>query len=144
MATTITKIKLKKGKPTIEGSRTYPNASLECFSVEGTDVAPELIAALAQLNDTLINNCYLSDAWEKADITGLSIKAVENDHGVVITGQLKTDDGPVVVVNSPYLSPDFLTTSELMAIKRILIAADAYMSSLPVQTELLAAPIAGG
>jgi hypothetical protein len=136
---TITKIKLKKGKPTIEGTRAYPGGAVESYTVEGTEVAPELIAALSGMLNTLINNCYLADDWEKGEVSGLLLKQVKHEHGVVITGQLRTEDGPVVVVNSPYLSPDCLTQSEQMAIKRILSAADTYIESLPVQMDLVAA-----
>jgi len=130
--TNITKIKLAKGKPTIQGTRDCPGGAVESFAVEGTDVAPDLIAALSGLLATLSNNCYLADDWDKGEITGLSLKPVDHEHGVVITGRLKSEVGPVVVVNSPYLSPDNLTPSEQMAIKRILLTADDYMNSLPV------------
>lgn len=137
--TNITKISLKKGKPTIQGNRVYPGG-IEDFAIQGHEVAEGIIAAMSGVLDTLIDACRLADDWEGAEVTGLTVKAVEQEYGVFITGQLKVeDDAPyVVVMNSPYLNPERLTQSEQMAIKRILIAADDYLNSLPEQLELMA------
>lgn len=136
--TNITKISLKKGKPTIEGTRDYPNGAVEEFKVPGVDIADGVIAAMGGILDTLIEYCGLANIWEQGEITGLTVKPVESKFGVVITGQLKVegDDTYVVVMNSPYLSPDRLTPSEQMAVLRILGAANDYMDALPQQLEL--------
>jgi hypothetical protein len=143
--TTITKISLKKGKPTIVCSEVYAGgAATASKSIEGREVAEDIIAAMAGLLDTLIEACVLADGWEEGEITGLTIKPVEAEYGVVITGQLRVEcDVPYVVVcNSPYLNPERLTQSEQMAIKRILVAAADYLNSLPEQLELLEAAVA--
>jgi hypothetical protein len=140
MSTTdIAKISLKKGKPTIEGVEYYPNGATKEFKVPGVDIVEGVIAAMSGLLDTLIGSCYLADDWEKAEVTGITVKPVDGKYGIVITGQLKVEesgDAYVVVMNSPYLSPERLTASEQMAIKRTLTSANDYLEAMPKQLKL--------
>lgn len=141
MQSDITKISLKKGTPTIKGSRYYPNGAVEEFTVGSTEVAPELVAAMSELLDTFCGFCHLGEAWNDGEIIGATFKHTEKGAGLVITGQLRVEDDPayVVVVNSPYIKPDMLSASEEMAVKAVLVAASDCMDALPQQLDLLEA-----
>jgi hypothetical protein len=139
MQTEITKISLKKGTPTIKGNRYYPSGAVEEFTVAGSELAPELVAAMSQLLDTLCGFCCLGEQWDEGEITGATFKYTENGTGLVITGQLRVadDSSYVVVVNSPYIKPDMLGASEEMTVKAVLVAATDWMEALPQQLDLL-------
>ena len=141
MQTDITKISLKKGTPTIKGNRIYPSGAVEEFTVGGTEVAPELVAAMSQLLDTLCGFCCLGEQWDDGEITGATFKHTEGGTGLVITGQLRVeeDSAYVVVVNSPYLKPEMLGIKESQVVRQVLQAAADWMNDLPLQLDLLEA-----
>lgn len=139
MQTQITKITLKKGTPTIRGERVYPSGALEEFTVGGTEIAPELVAEMSRLLDTLCGFCCLGEWWDDGEITGATFKHTENGTGLVITGQLRVegDSAYVVVVNSPYIKPEMLDIKETLTVRRVLQAATDWMEALPQQLDLL-------
>jgi hypothetical protein len=141
MDTEITKISLKKGTPTIKGNRCYPSGAVEEFTVGGTEVSPELVAAMARLLDTFCGVCRLGEQWDEGEITGATFKHSEGGTGLVITGQLQVDDDSayVVVVNSPYIKPEMFDIKESQVVRQLLQAATDWMNDLPLQLDLLEA-----
>lgn len=141
MQAQITKITLKKGTPTIRGERSYPNGSVEEFTVGGTEISPELVAAMSRLLDTLCGFCCLGEQWDEGEITGVTFKHTGDGTGLVITGQLRVEDEDgvyVAVVNSPYISPNRLL-HQAQAVHQVLQAATDWMEALPQQLDLIAA-----
>lgn len=136
---TIAKIKIKNEAPIIVGTRSHPDGTTENFTVNGFEPSVEIVEALNALLDLLITYCCLADDWEEGRITGITIKHGDDGLGVVITGQLKVHENTayVVVINSPYLSPDNLDKDSSKAVKQLIAAAEDYIEKLPVQTSLL-------
>ncbi|NEQ51273.1 MAG: hypothetical protein F6K11_14230 [Leptolyngbya sp. SIO3F4] len=129
------------GYPTIVSDIYQDGANFEGGKCEGTKKAGEpLIETMNALMPIVREVCNLGDKWIDtlgtfARVSGVVLK----DDGIVITAQLQHDYGDTVktaIANTPYIENKYLQTHEEMQLEALKREVNAYLDSLPVQTDM--------
>ncbi|HEY9610485.1 hypothetical protein [Allocoleopsis sp.] len=99
------------------------------------EARPSFYKAMNALRDNVINICLLDpNGWDAAEITGVTLKHLDGDIGVVITAQNKNEElASPININTPYLIAD----QELKAkLERVQAEARDYLNGKRAQVSL--------
>jgi hypothetical protein len=94
---------------------------------------PSFYKAMNALRDDVINICLLDpNGWDDAEVTGVTLKHLDGEMGVVISAQNKTEE-MLIPINTPY----FVASKELKA-KLEVVEEEArdYLAGKRAQTSL--------
>ncbi|MBL1177608.1 hypothetical protein [Pantanalinema sp. GBBB05] len=135
----ITKIKISaKDASLLKYDRASKNHEVEhCEMPFFSQIHPDFQDALNYFRGIAIEVVGLDEeAWDKAIVSGVSIKHSSEGIGLTITMQRKLEyDGLAIVVNTPYLSAEFLTR-EKRQIDRLIDEAIACLDGKRAQMDL--------
>lgn len=99
------------------------------------DARPSFYKAMNALLDDVINICLLDpNGWDSAEITGVSLRHLDGDIGVVITAQNKNKElASPININTPYL---IASTALKVKLETIQEEARAYLVGKRAQINL--------
>lgn len=95
------------------------------------EARPSFYKAMNALRDDVIDICLLDpNGWDDAEITGVTLKYLEGDIGVVITAQNKNEElASPININTPYLVASPKLKVKLEPIQEE--ARDIWLESVP-------------
>jgi hypothetical protein len=135
----IHKVKITKVGVDIDYDDPKHSGEPDNVSLKGKgDARPSLYTAMNSLLDDVVNICLLDpNGWDGADVTGVTIKHLEGQLGVVITAQNKTERVPSpIIINTPYLDPSQVSSD--LRVKLLLVMDEAcdYLNGRRAQANL--------
>lgn len=139
----IYKIKITKNGVSIMYDDPAFSGEPDGVSREGKGEArPSFYKAMNALRDDVINICMLDpNGWDEAEITGVTLKHLDGDIGVVITAQNKNEElASPININTPYLIADQKLKAKL---ERVQAEAQDYLNGKRAQVSLFDKGILG-